>query len=822
MIPAVPAPQRLDLAGEWKLEGEDEDGAPVACPAAVPGDVHGALLRAGQIPDPFFGRNERDVQWVARKDWTFTRPFDVPAGLLAHGRVVLRLEDCDTFATVFVNGVEIGETHDRFRRWDFDAKPVLRAGRNEIRLAFRSASRIGDARAAKADRPYPMSCSGMNWFNNGTFIRKPACHRGWDWGLSQMTTGPCGEVALLASDGDRIDYVFCDQDFSADHSHCRLRIHAILENGEDVVNSVEIDDPPLWWPNGQGEQRFFEYSANVRGRTLRGRIGLRRIELDTDFGGIRLKVNGRQVFAKGANWIPCDAFAGRQTPERYRDLLESARDANMNMIRLWGGGQFEKDCFYDLCDELGLLVWHDFMFSCAVYPSNDGFLADVGAETEHQVRRLRDHACIALWCGDNECLGAARSFYPERITPQMRPLYVEDYRKRLALLDGIVRRRDPARTLWPSSPSTGAVDFGHDGWHEDGKGDIHLWTVWHENKPFSDYYGYRPRFCSEFGYQSFPSPGVARTFCPPGRAASGSEEFEWHQKNVGGNDRIRESIARLFGGAKTPDDVLWLSQIQQAIAVKTAVESWRPLRPHCMGTLYWQLNDLWPVSSWSSLEYGGKWKHLHYQARRFYAPLAVVAKPSPNGSALEFWCLNDTAEPVGAEVRLRLFSFGGTPLSEERIAATLPSGSATPVGSRALSVYGTETEREGRFLGLELLRTRSPARGSDAQERVPSVLHRNEWFFAPFKDCPVPDANISVDVSEPSKPDGFRFVLSTDAPAFFVWLEAPGVRGEFNDNSFTLLPGEPRAIAFAPKDPAATPESFQASLAVTHLRRLLR
>ena len=360
------------------------------------------------MPDPYWGRNERETQWVGRHEWTFSREFDVPADFLGRPSLVLRLGDCDTFAEIFVNGAKVGETRDRFMRWDFNVRAAVRPGRNEIRLVFASAWLKGDALAAASPRPYPMSMN--TWFNNGAFIRKPACHRGWDWGLAQMTTGPCGAVSLVASGGDRIDYVFCDQDFSDDLSHCTLRVHAVLETGEDVVNTLEIDDPPLWWPSGAGEQRFHEYEVAVRGRTVRGRVGLRKIELETSGGAVCFKVNNRAIFMKGANWIPCDAFDARQTPERYRDLLESARDANMNMVRLWGGGQFEKDVFYDLCDELGLLVWHDFMFSCALYPAGDAFLADVRAETEHQIRRLRDHACIALWCGDNECIGAARGW----------------------------------------------------------------------------------------------------------------------------------------------------------------------------------------------------------------------------------------------------------------------------------------------------------------------------------------------------------------------------------------------------------------------------
>ncbi|MBR3086731.1 MAG: glycoside hydrolase family 2 protein [Kiritimatiellae bacterium] len=792
----------LDLSGEWRLDGLDECGAPLSCSATVPGDVHGALLAASLIPDPFHARNEERVQWVAKRDWTYARFFDVPEDFLRHASVILRLEDCDTFATVFVNGERIGETRNRFQRWDFDVKRALRSGRNEIRLVFASAVRMAGDLAARAGRPYPMSMDESTWFHNMPFIRKPACHHGWDWGLSQMTTGPCGRVELVASDGDRIDAVFCEQVFDDALAHCTLRTHAILETGEDVVNVIEIDDPPLWWPNGAGERRFFEYAVPVAGRTLRGRIGLRKLELDTAGGAVAFKVNGRPIFMKGANWIPCDAFNGRQTPARYRDLLESAAAAHMNMLRLWGGGQYEKDAFYDLCDELGLLVWHDQMFSCAVYPADEAFLADVRAETEYQVRRLRDHACIALWCGDNECVGAARGWFGDVIKPDDRPAYIEETKARHAVQEAATRAADPTRRFWPSSPCAGTADFDHDAWHDDSRGDMHVWTVWFENKSFDDYRAYRPRFCSEFGFQSFPSPEVARTFCnldgaaSPGPAAlSANPDFEWHQKCTGGNRRILDTMARLFPAPRDAADTLYLSQVQQALAIQTAVEAWRPLRPHCMGTLYWQLNDLWPVSSWSSLEYGGKWKHLHYRARRFYAPVAIMAKPSADGSALEIWGVNDTNRAVETNASVRLLSFGGDDLSRETFRAALPPDSATLLASRPIDAFGDGTERAGRFLSLEM-------------EGAP----RNDFFFTPFKDAPLADAKVSASF------DGFRVTLSTDAPAFFVWANAEGIRGEFDDNSFTLLPGEPRTIAFSPKDAAATTAAFQSALEVSILR----
>jgi len=814
------ATAQIDLAGEWRLSGTDEKGSAVECAAVVPGDVHSALYKARLIADPFWGCNEMNLQWIGFHSWTLNREFDVMPEFLAHDEIVLRAEDVDCFADIFVNGQHVGVTNDRFIRWQFDVKPFLRVGKNSIRGVFASAIRKGDELAAEYAKYYTNRTSICNfeheWAHNHAFVRKNACHKGWDWGPSQMVTGFCGPVQLIASKkGGRVEYIYCDQKFSDDMSHCTLTVFAEMSGGAVVTNVVEIDAPPLWWPAGQGEQRFYEYEIDDEGVVVMHgrarspsapytpqcrthRIGLRKIEVDTTGGGLTFKINNRPIFMKGANWIPCSAFENEQTPARYRDLLESARAANMNMIRLWGGGQYEKDVFYDLCDELGLLVWHDQMFACGIYPVVDPAFADlVARECAHQFRRLRDHASIALWCGGNEC------------------------RAPVAVIKAMAEQYDPTRMFWPSSPCAGPGDLSGTIFGRADAGDSHNWEVWHKEKPFGEYYKSRPRFCSEFGFQSFSSREVAATFCDIGERGTGngeqtSPEFEWHQKNKGGNDRIRHSFERYFHQPKDFDSMLYLSQVQQAVAIKTAVEGWRALRPVCMGTLYWQLNDLWPVASWSSLEYGGpsspgsavasKWKHLHYHAKRFYAPVAIVAKPSVDGESVEFWALNDTAATVNAEAKGRLLTFGGETVAEDGFPVTLPSGSATCIATHALDEFGTAEERKGRFVALELR-----SRGM----HVPPI-HRNEWFFAPFKDCPIETANITLGRAGALRTP--QITLATDKPAFFVWVNATGVHGEFDDNSLTLLPGEPRTLTFTPKDPIDA-ESFANSLSVMDLNK---
>ena len=770
----------IDLAGMWRLTGSDEKGAAIACPIAVPGDVQSALFKEGLMLDPYFGRNETKCTWVGRRDWTVERTVEASAEFLAHSRVILRLEDCDTFCTVFVNGQKAGETEDRFVRWDFDVKPFLKPGKNVIRGVFRSAAKEADARAKRY--PVHYSMGNVTATDNMALIRKPACHGAWDWGLEQMVVGFCGPVKLIASDGDRIDYVYSEQKFSDDLKHCTLTVFADLEDGTTVTNVVEIDNPPLWWPNGAGERKFHTFTVDVRGQKVTRRVGLRKLEVVTTDGAMTFRVNNRDIFMKGANWIPCDAFDARQTPARYRDLLESAAAANMNMIRVWGGGQYEKDAFYDLCDELGLLVWHDQMFSCATYPGDEAFMADITREYAHQFRRLRDHASIALWCGDNECVGAVKWW---RTTPEEKKIITDALFTRQKATQAAVTKYDPTRMFWPSSPSAGPGDLT-DCWHDDSRGDMHNWNVWHENKGFDNYYKFRPRFCSEFGYQSFSSREVAETYCRPQDVNPTGPDFEWHQKNPGGNRRILETMARYFRFPQGTDAILYLSQVQQAVAIKTAVEGWRAQRPRCMGTLFWQLNDNWPVASWSSIEYGGKWKHLHYQAKRFFAPVAVVGLPEGKVVAL-----NDTAKPARGELKLEYWGFDGKVLKSETKTVDLAPDSA--------AVVAAYEKRENAFLHLTL--------------KTSAGVFENDWFFDYYKTYDLADAKVEA------KFDGFKVTLTTDRPAFFTWANAKGIRGEFDDNSFTLLPGRPKTIVFTPKAEGVTSSRFRQAFSVTHLRR---
>jgi len=825
----------LDLSGKWRLQGTDEGGAALTCPIAVPGDVQSALFAAGKMIDPYWGQNELKTQWVGRHEWTVSRMFEVSDELLARKSVVLRLEDVDLFCTLYVNGVRVGRTDNRFRRWEFDVKPFLKVGKNELKGVFESAERLSAAEKAKYDYTFNASNGTVREIN---LIRTVQCHGGWDWGLTQMMTGFCGPVRLVAADLARIDYVWCDQAFAADYSSCDVKVNAEVfspEGGKAILKAalggtvaerevlltpgqnrfsvkLRVEKPELWWPRGEGAQKLYPLAVTCGESSFARKIGLRKMEIvnkedaepDPKTGkkglSMTVRVNDVDIFCKGANWIPCDAFDNRQTPECYRDLLESMASANMNMIRLWGGGQFEKDVFYDLCDELGILIWHDFMFSCATYPSDEHFFAGVRPELSHQLLRLRDRPSIALWCGDNECIGAVGWF---KASSENRELYLGFCASRARMMASLVELCDPGRTFWPSSPCTGPGEFG-DGWKDDSRGDMHNWGIWGGKKNPDEFNRFRPRFCSEFGYQSYSSPEVARTFCDfdrPGFTVD-DPDFAYHQKAVGGNKRIFDPLTRDYPDAKDVASQLYLSQVQQAMAVKTGVEAWRRLRPRCMGTLFWQLNDCWPLASWSSVEYGGKWKQLQYHARRFYEPVACMVVPKfGDHDTYEIWSVNDTARPVVASIRARLVAFDGTIVEEKSFEVTVPARAAQLVDARTLASFGSEEDRRSRFIAVELT--------------AGGKTFRNDRFFTTCREAKVAAADVSAELAE--RDGKWTVTLKTDKPAFHVWMNATGVRGEFDDNAVTLLPGEPRTFVFSPKDAKATFAEFKKSFTLTHL-----
>ena len=847
-----------DLAGTWTLRQADDPN--VTCPISVPGDVHSALLAAGIIPDPYYTANEYQTLWVGRKDWTVSRTFSVGRDLLAFASVVLRLDDVDTLCTIWINGREVGRADNRFRRWDFDVKDALREGENEIVATFESAENASDAMMAR----YPGAFSIQNgWVRNIMFVRKPQCHGGWDWGIDLMMAGFLGKTELVGTSLARIDYAWCDQKFSKDYASCDMTVSAevfspaggetefevklgeqtasravLLKAGANRVSlSMTVDSPQLWWPQGEGEQPLYPLSVRVGNATLSRKIGFRTVEVISapdaapspitgrQGNPMIFRVNGRDVFAKGSCWIPCDALESRQTPEKYRNLLTSARDANMNMIRIWGGGRFEPDVFYDTCDELGLLVYHDFMFSCATYPDDPPFYDSVRAELRHQLLRLRDHASIAVWSGDNECL--CLLYGVQDGCPSEHAAHVERFLHRMRVEEDAVREFDPIRRFWPSSPCVGEAKMCAKDWD---RGDVHSWGVWFGNKPVWRYYLEQPRFCSEFGACSMSSPDVAATVCDEASIDLLRPELMCHLKSPTGHQMMRYGVGRHFRPAATNRGFIYLTQVFQQLSLKVATEYWRTLRPWCYGILVWQLNDNWPVASWSTLEYGGKWKPSHYQLKRSFAPLMTVAVPTQksyvarrhSGDAwnwyddrdpaiapydLEFHAVNDGNVAADAELTVACVGFDGRTMSATNFCVRLPPRTTVKVATVPETAFGDVASRQKSFLAL-LLRTNDGATAA------------NEWMFDEFRNLDLPDAQLSWRAEDVA--GRWTVVLTAARPAFYVWANVAKIDGEFDDNAFSLLPGVEKRIVFTPRDGNTTFEDFRRALTVTDLATTCR
>ncbi|MBA3909104.1 MAG: beta-mannosidase [Rhodobacter sp.] len=776
----------LDLAGGWTLS--DESGNHVV-PFALPGDGITALHKAGVVDDPYWGRNEYATRWISERDWQARRVFvhdGSPADLVIDG--------LDTVAEVRLNGALVLSSANAHRRWRVDVSAALRSGDNQIEILFHSPVR--EAAARQAGMPFYIPYQQVNGpIPHANMLRKPQCDFGWDWNIALGGFGLWGGIRL-ESKGSRIGDIVVTQSHRPVATEVTLAIHA---DGVDQVTAtlcgvthsapvragvarmtLTIANPALWWPAGLGPQTLHDLTVTGQGATASRKIGLRDMRLvsEPDRAGrsFGMQVNGRAVFARGANWIPADALHGRITPAAVRGLLQSARDANMNMIRVWGGGRYEPDWFYDLCDEMGLMVWQDFMFACHLYPSTPEFLAEVDAEVRDAVARISHHACMAIWCGDNELIGAL-TWFPE--SRKDRDRYLVNYDRLNRTIEAALHSVLPGANWWPSSPSPGPLAFG-DAWHDDSSGDMHFWSVWHEGRDFDHYRDVSPRFCSEFGFQSYPSMSTIKAFADPQDWNIASPVMESHQKNAGGNARIAETMFRYFRFPVDFPNFVYLSQVQQGLAIKTAVTHWRSLKPHCMGTLYWQLNDTWPVCSWSSLDHGGNWKLLHHMAQGFFAPVTVVAVPKDGTITLK--AVNDGPDPVQITVTAHAAAMDGTMRDLAQASVTVPTDAAVPVLSLAADAL-----EPGEVLAFTWA---GDATGGDV------------FAPKPWKAYDLLPSGLNADIRQ----DGtvWKLHLKVNALAPFVAVESE-VPGRFSANAVTLFPGVPATITFTPEDPLAVP-----------------
>ncbi|MFK7992613.1 MAG: glycoside hydrolase family 2 protein [Granulosicoccus sp.] len=783
-----------------------------AVPFDVPGDVHSALLAAKLIDEPYYRDNEFVVDWVNQTAWVLTRQFEFDVVSSGH-HAVLTIDNIDCIARVSVNDICVGDTDNQFVRYAFDVSEALRAGDNQLKIEFEVSRDV--AAQLRQSHPFDLPDSQNCRIPNNHFLRKTPCHSGWDWNICLMPTGIYGSVELVEYSLCRIDDVsinqrFDDLDvtlfinirlqvFQKGCASCTVSLgnivtsqHVELYPGEQSIDvQLPVPNPDRWWPQGLGEQILHSLSIELDSQRWQSDIGIREacIERKPDVkgpgSGFAIEINGRAVFMRGANWIPADALPARGTPAVVRELLTSAVDANMNMLRVWGGGQYEADWFYALCDELGILVWQDFMFSCNHYPAtNPDWIASVRTEATQQVRRLSRFASVVLWCGDNELVGALQWW---EVTRTHRDRYLANYVRLNTALEEIVAREVPQTSWWPSSPSQGLLDYA-DGWKSDVAGDMHFWDVWHEAKPFSAYQEIRPRFCSEFGFQSFSSMPMIRAFAEEEDCNVSSRVVAVHQRNEGGNARIVETLVRYFRFPDSFERTVFLSQCQQAMAIRTGVEYWRSLKPHCMGTLYWQLNDTWPVASWSSLEYGGAWKLLHYAARRFYSDVMLMIVPvdrAAQGDDSPFSLRAVSDRPTTVNLQYSLLAIDMTGIVQRQW-----SGDCRVSETRAIDLMTLNHGDipDGCFLRFQW-------KGCPDTDAITHVIDpiagEGEYWPKPYKDYEIPTPTIKLEGLDGA--DDYTVALETDKPAFFVTLELGG-RRVWSDNGFTLLPGIPKKI----------------------------
>ncbi len=796
----------VTLGQSWQFRqvaagAQDEAGW---LPATVPGDVHLDLLANKKISDPFYRDNEAGLQWISTKSWEYRTEFEATPTLLAKANVDLVFDGLDAAAEVYVNDAKVLIANNMFRVWRVPVKGNLHAGKNQLRVVF-PAPNLTAEKLAAGDSWQPRTHTMAK-----AYVRKAAYEYGWDWGPEFVTSGIWRAVRLEAWGKVRIsDFAIRQHDVSKEVAHMdaevdiessmdgpanvtvqysdngkpvTLNTTTSLHTGSNVIDvPVEIRQPKLWYPAGYGEQPLYEFTAQVStgGQTAEQRkvkTGLRSIvlrrQLDKWGRSFKFIVNGIPVFAKGADVIPFDSFPNRVTTADYRRILQSARDANMNMIRHWGGGYYETDEFYSICDELGIMVWQDFQFGNEWQPGTYDFKLNIETEAQDQVRRLRNHPSIVLWCGNNETellAGRRMAGLPDDVKYQMWQDYLTEFS---GILPKVVAQLDSEIPYWPSSPSADYEAISplfH-------SGDDHIWDVWHGRVPFSTYESHHSRFVTEYGFQSFPEMKTVEAFTlPEDRTSIFTPVMLAHQKNNEGNSIIHDYLLRDYAEPRDFASFLYVSQVLQAEGIKIGAEHFRRSRPETMGSIFWQLNDCWPVASWSSIDYYGRWKALQYYARRFYAPILV--SPHVEDGSVKVYIVSDKTEAKAAKLRVRLMDFDGKVLLEESHDVDV-----TPLVSKV-------------YLDWPLSKLASSGAEDTSHVFVVADLtvggtevSRNLTYLAPVKEVHLKPADLKVETT--GENGSYKISVTSPVLARDVYIAFGNLDLQASDNYFDLLPGE--------------------------------
>lgn len=792
--------EQMNLGGAWRMREADSQ---TWHSAHVPGSVYADLMADGTMPDPFWRENELDAFERMKKDYVYQRAFTVTEAQLAHAHVELVCEGLDTLAHVSLNGREIAFADNMHITWVWDVKEQLHAGENTLEIRFDSPILYCAKKAEEA--PGWESSDATPGFRH---LRKAHCMFGWDWGPRLPDAGIWRPIFLRTWDTARLENALMLQAHHDGMVDVTIRPEIAGESawsaeitapdGEVMIipkttaaeQVVTIQNPQLWWPNGLGKQPLYRVTVRLAaGDTRTWRIGLRTMTVsrEKDEWGEEFchVVNGVKVFAMGADYIPEDNILARVTPERTRRLLEGCKAANFNAIRVWGGGYYPDDAFYDICDELGLLVWQDLMYACAFYDLTPDFERSIRVETHQNVARLRHHASLALICGNNEMemfMAGANSALINHRTWEFVPTYphhITDYVKMFEyILPAIVKETAPQTYWWPASPSSGG---NFDAPNDENRGDNHYWDVWHGEKPFTEYRKFFFRYASEFGFQSFPCLKSVEQFTLPDDRNIFSRVMERHQRNQAANGKILSYLSQTFRYPNSFDDLLYASQLMQAEAIRYGVEHWRRNRGRCMGAIIWQLNDIWPVASWASIDYYGRWKALHYAAKRFFAPVMVSAEeegelsqnpkineyhPAPLEKSFRLNVCNETLRDVTGEVVWALRTPDGAIVRQNQQTLTIPAMSAKWLDK----VDCADASLTGHYVSFAFV--------------VDDVaVSEGTCIFCAPKHFEFVDPRLTVETR------GDTLVVTSHAYAKQVWLESEDADLLLDDNAFDMNPG---------------------------------
>lgn len=792
--------EQMNLGGAWRMREADSQ---TWHSAHVPGSVYADLMADGTMPDPFWRENELDAFERMKKDYVYQRTFTVTEAQLAHAHVELVCEGLDTLAHVSLNGHEIAFTNNMHITWVWDVKEQLHAGENTLEMRFDSPILYCAKKAEEA--PGWESSDATPGFRH---LRKAHCMFGWDWGPRLPDAGIWRPIFLRTWDTARLENALMLQAHHDGVVDVTIRPEIAGESawsaeitapdGEVLTlpettaaeQVITIEHPQLWWPNGLGKQPLYRVTVRLAaGDTRTWRIGLRTMTVsrEKDEWGEEFchVVNGVKVFAMGADYIPEDNILARVTPERTRRLLEDCKAANFNAIRVWGGGYYPDDAFYDICDELGLLVWQDLMYACAFYDLTPDFERSIRVETQQNVARVRHHASLALICGNNEMemfMAGANSALINHRTWEFVPTYphhITDYVKMFEyILPAIVKETAPQTYWWPASPSSGG---NFDAPNDENRGDNHYWDVWHGEKPFTEYRKFFFRYASEFGFQSFPCLKSVEQFTLPDDRNIFSRVMERHQRNQAANGKILSYLSQTFRYPNSFDDLLYASQLMQAEAIRYGVEHWRRNRGRCMGAIIWQLNDIWPVASWASIDYYGRWKALHYAAKRFFAPVMISAEeegelsqnpkineyhPAPLEKSFRLNVCNETLRDVTGEVVWALRTPDGAIVRQNQQTLTIPAMSAKWLDK----VDCADASLTGHYVSFAFV--------------VDDVaLSEGTCIFCAPKHFEFVDPRLTVETR------GDTLVVTSHAYAKQVWLESEDADLLLDDNAFDMNPG---------------------------------